>query len=256
MSTATPLEQTGAETVRSVTVLRSTLYFFWFVIVTVVLNLGFLPGLILPPRVVRIGAQLWCRGQLWGLRTIAGLSYEVRGNPPARGVLVASKHMSMWDTLALFLLLEDVAIVLKRELLLVPFYGWYAFKLRFIFIDRQGRASALRKMIAQARAAMQRRETILIFPEGTRKKPGAIPDYKPGIAALYDQLGVSCVPAALNSGLFWTGPSGFLKQPGKIIVEFLDPIPPGLRRKEFMDVLQARIETATQRLVAEGRARV
>jgi 1-acyl-sn-glycerol-3-phosphate acyltransferase len=232
--------------------LRSIIYFLWFVVLTVVLNVGFLPALLMPRRVTRFAAKLWCQGQLWGLRTIAGLSYDVRGEIPPRGVIVASKHMSMWDTLALFLLLEDVTIILKRQLLLVPFYGWYAFKVGFIFIDRKGRASALRKMAAGARTAMQRGQTILIFPEGTRKSPGAPADYKPGVAALYGELGVPCVPVALNSGLYWTGPSGFLKKPGTVVVRFRPVIPPGMKRREFMTTLESRIETATAQLLAEA----
>jgi 1-acyl-sn-glycerol-3-phosphate acyltransferase len=232
--------------------LRSAVYFLWFLLVTVVLNLGFLPGLLLPRSIVRTGAQWWCRAQLWGLRVICGLDFEVRGTPPPPGVLVASKHMSMWDTLAMFVLLGDVVIVLKRELLLVPFYSWYALKLGFIFIDRQGKASALRKMAADAKAAMAEGRTVLIFPEGTRKLPGSVPDYKPGVAALYGQLAVPCVPMALNSALYWTGPSGFLKKPGKVIVRVLPPIAPGLKRVEFMSTLQSRIEGATAELLAEA----
>ena len=236
-------------------ILRSTIYFLWFVLVTVVLNLGFLPSLLMPRRVIRFGARLWCLGQLWGLRTIAGLSYEVRGPIPPAGVLVASKHMSMWDTVALYALLGNVNIVLKRELFSVPFYGWYAAKHRFIFIDRAGHASALRKMISAARQAIARGETLLIFPEGTRKRPGAVPDYKPGVAALYDQLDVPCVPVALNSGLFWTGPMGFLKRPGKVTVEFLPAIAPGLKRREFMAMLEDRIEMATREILQPARER-
>lgn len=131
----------------------------------------------------------------------------------------------------------------------VPFYGWYAAKLRFIFIDREGRTSALRKLLAQARAARERGESIVIFPEGTRKRAGAAPDYKPGVAALYGDLGQPCAPVALNSGLYWTGPSGFLKRPGKVTVEFLPLIPPGLKRREFMTTLEERIEGAMKGLV-------
>jgi 1-acyl-sn-glycerol-3-phosphate acyltransferase len=243
---------TGAT--REMILVRSIIYFVWFLIVTVVLNLGFLPSLLMPRGVARTGARLWCQGQLWGLKRICGLGYEVRGERPPGGVIVASKHMSMWDTLAMFLLLDDAVIVLKRELLLVPFYSWYALKLGFIFIDREGKASALRKMAAAAKNAMKEGRTILIFPEGTRKRPGAAPDYKPGVAALYGQLDAPCVPAALNSALYWTGPSGFIKKPGKVLVRFLPAIPPGMKRREFMAVLENRIETATAQLVAEAGA--
>jgi 1-acyl-sn-glycerol-3-phosphate acyltransferase len=147
--------------------------------------------------------------------------------------------------------LRNVTIVLKRELLFVPFYAWYALKLRFIFIDRKAGASALRKLLAGAAEALKRDKNLLIFPEGTRKTPGAPADYKPGIAALYDHLGVACVPVGLNSGLFSTGPSGFLKLPGTITVQFLPAIPPGLKRKEFMTRLEELIEGATAKLLQQ-----
>ena len=111
-------------------------------------------------------------------------------------------------------------------------------------------------MAAKARRELDAGRAIAIFPEGTRKKPGAPPDYKPGVAALYGQLGIPCVPAALNSGLFWTGPVGFLKKKGTIVLEFLPVIPPGLPRREFMARLEGEIENATNALIEEGRAQL
>jgi len=229
---------------------RSCAYFFWFALVTAFIAIGFLPSLLLPGSVMRFGARLWCRGQLFGLRVIAGQDVVVQGMPPQGGRLIAAKHMSMLDTLVLFLQLRDVVIVLKRELAFVPFYGWYAWKVGFIFIDREGGASALRHMTVRARKAIETGRSILIFPEGTRKKPGASPDYKPGVAALYRQLNVPCVPVALNSGLFWTGPMGFLKRPGTVKVAFLPAIPPGMQRRDFESALEQEIETATGQLLA------
>jgi 1-acyl-sn-glycerol-3-phosphate acyltransferase len=233
--------------------LRSIIYFLWFALITIVICVVLLPALLMPQSVVRFGTRLWCRGQLWGLRVIAGQRYDVRGAVPQPGALVAAKHMSMWDTLVLYLLLRDVTIVLKRELLFVPFYGWYAFKVGFIFIDRKAGASALRKMVTRATQALKRNKSILIFPEGTRKRVGAPPDYKPGIAAIYDRLGVACVPVALNSGPYWAGPLGFLKLPGTIVVEFLPAIPPGVKRKQFMMRLEESIEHAAADLLTEAR---
>ena len=151
------------------------------------------------------------------------------------------------------MLLDAPIVVLKRELLNVPFYGWYARKAGVISIDREGGASALRRMAADAKKAFAAGDTVMIFPEGHRQLPDAPPDYKPGVAALYAFLGAPCIPVALDSGLFWTGPGGFLKKRGTIVVEFLPAIPPGLKRKEFMSELQTRIETATAALVDEGR---
>ena len=229
--------------------LRSVIFFFWFALVSAVICIAFLPALILPRKITVWMSRRWSALNFWGLRVIAGIAFEVRGTVPHDGVLVASKHMSMWDTLALYLVLDDPAVVLKRGLQFIPFYGWYITKAGSIAIDRSGRGSAMRKMIAAAKRALGKGRSILIFPEGTRKKPDAPPDYKPGVAALYSQLGVACVPAALNSGLFWTG---FIKRPGNIVLEFLEPIPPGLRSREFMKVLEQRIEAASHALVAEG----
>jgi 1-acyl-sn-glycerol-3-phosphate acyltransferase len=192
-------------------------------------------------------ARLWARLTFWGLKVFTGIDWEIRGSPPKGAVLVASKHMSMWDTLALYLALHQPAIVLKRELLRIPFYGWFVAKAAAVPIDRSAGARALRQMSEAARAVLAHGRPILIFPEGTRKKPGAVPDYKPGVAGLYSQLGVDCVPVALNSGVYWTG---FLKRPGTIVLEFLEPIPPGMKREAFMALLQRRIEAATSELLS------
>jgi 1-acyl-sn-glycerol-3-phosphate acyltransferase len=234
------------------TILRSTIFLAWFVVMTAVLAIAFLPTLVLSRRGAGLLGYIWSAAVFWGLRVFAGTRFEVRGKIPPTGVLVAVKHMSMWDTMAIYVLLDDPAIVLKRSLLGIPFYGWYLNKARMIPIDRDGKASALRAMAAAARAEIALGRSIAIFPEGTRKKPGAPPDYKSGVAGLYGQLDVPCYPVALNSGLFWTGPMGFVKRKGTIVVEFLEPIPPGLHRREFMPRLEAEIEAATQKLVSEG----
>ncbi|HKY17685.1 MAG TPA: lysophospholipid acyltransferase family protein [Rhizomicrobium sp.] len=226
--------------------LRSALFLLWFAILTAILALIFLPVLILPRAATVWLARLWARATFWGLKIFAHIDFEIRGIPPKGAVLVAAKHMSMWDTLALYLALDQPAIVLKRELLRIPFYGWFLWKAAAIAIDRAAGPRALRKMAADAKAVLAENRPILIFPEGTRKKPGAAPDYKPGVAGLYAQLGVACVPVALNSGVYWTG---FLKRPGIIVLQFLEPIPPGLKREPFMALLQTRIETATAALL-------
>jgi 1-acyl-sn-glycerol-3-phosphate acyltransferase len=226
--------------------LRSAVFLAWFVILTSFLSLLFLPVLALPRDATVWLARIWSRGTFWGLRVFADIGWQIRGEPPRGAVLVASKHMSMWDTMALYLVLDTPAIVLKRQLLYIPFYGWFLWKAAAIAIDRSAGARALRKMSIAAQEVLNQGRPILIFPEGTRKKPGAAPDYKPGVAGLYAQLDVACVPVALNSGLHWTG---FLKRPGTIVLEFLEPIPPGLKRKDFMGQLQSSIETATRAIL-------
>jgi len=228
------------------TFLRSALFMAWFVILTLVMAIIFLPLLAAPRKATVRMARQWARASLWGLRVFAGIDERRIGKVPQGGVLVASKHMSMWDTLALYLALDDPGIVLKRELLRVPFYGWYLGKAAAIPIDRGAGADALRRMTHAAQQVLAEGRPILIFPEGTRKKPGAPPDYKPGVAGLYGMLDVACVPAALDSGRYW---QGFTKHPGTISLEFLEPIPPGLKRREFMHVLEQRIEDATNRML-------
>lgn len=191
---------------------------------------------------------------VWLLRVIAGTKLEVRGQEKlSKGaVLVVSKHQSAWDTFGLVPLFRDPAIVLKDELKWIPFYGWFCVKFEHILVKRDKAAKALKTMIADAQIRVAQGREIVIFPEGTRQAPGAPPDYKPGYVALYEALEIPCVPLALNSGLFWPRRQ-FIRHPGTIVVEFLDPIPPGLPRKEFRAVLEARLEEASQRLVDEGR---
>jgi 1-acyl-sn-glycerol-3-phosphate acyltransferase len=232
-----------------VTFIRSVIFYIYFVTLTVVMYAGALPTLIMPRKAIVWTSKSWSRAVFWGLRVFAGCDMEVRGEIPRGTVLVASKHMSMWDTMALYTLLDDVCVVVKRELFRIPFYGWYIQKAGVIGIDRSAGASALRLMAADAKPIIAAGRPIAIFPEGTRKKPGEPPDYKPGVAGLYGLLGLPCVPVALNSGQFWTS---FTKYPGRIVIEFLPAIPAGLKRAEFMRELQSRIESATTELVAEG----
>ncbi|HEY3777398.1 MAG TPA: lysophospholipid acyltransferase family protein [Rhizomicrobium sp.] len=236
--------------------LRSAIFFLWFVILSIVLHIAFLPALAVSRRGAVTAARLWCGGILWGLKIFNGLDYEVRGATPRSPALVASKHMSMWDTVALFYLIGDPVFVLKRELMRIPFYGWYARRVGMIAIDREAGGAALRSMTKDTRHALEQGLSVVIFPEGTRKKPGSRPDYKPGVAALYQRLDEPCIPVALNSGLFWTGPAGFVKRRGRIVLQFLPPIAAGLKRQEFMHTLETHIEQTTAELLREARAQL
>jgi 1-acyl-sn-glycerol-3-phosphate acyltransferase len=236
-----------------VTELRSVLFNLVFYGWTALLGIAALP-LLLAPRasVMRFGR--WWSGTVLALaRAIAGIDYELRGaeHLPRQPAIIAMKHQSAWDTLAVPALLGDVAIVLKRELLWIPCYGWYVRKAGMIPVDRGAGATALKAMVRRARAVVAEGRPIVIFPEGTRTAVGTQRAYHPGVAALYTQLGLPVVPLAVNSGLFWPRRS-FLKRPGRIVVEALAPLPPGLERKAFLAELQSRIEAATERLVAEA----
>jgi len=212
-----------------------------------------LPTLLLPRRFVLIFIRSYARSTLWLLRVICGITVEWRGfdKIPSGACIVACKHQSAWETISLYAVMGDPAYILKRELMWLPFYGWYARKARLIPVDRSAGMAALSRMAAIAQRELARGRQIVIFPEGTRRAPGAEPDYKPGVAFLYGRAGVPCVPMALNSGLFWPRRS-LERVPGTIVVEALEPIPPGLDRQTFMTRLESTLEQATARLVRES----
>ncbi len=232
---------------------RSLLYAAAFYLLTAIMLVG-LSWLLLAPRSwAMAGLKLHARLATWLLAAIVGTRMEVRGHEklPPGPVLVVAKHQSTWDTFALIPLFEDPAIVLKDELKWIPFYGWFCVKFDHILVKRDKAAAALRALVREAKLRVAQGRQILIFPEGTRKAPGAPPDYKPGYLALYEALDVPCVPLALNSGVFWPRRS-LLRRPGTIVVEFLEPIPPGLDRKAARALIEGRLEAASARLVAEA----
>lgn len=210
------------------------------------------------PRLWSIKAlQVWAESAQWWLEKIVGTRMEVRGREhiPAGACIVAGKHQSAWDTFALLPLLTDPAVVMKRELMFIPFFGWFSVKFKMIGIDRSAGAGAIKRLVGQAREAVKMGRHVLIFPEGSRRAPDAPADYKPGASAVYLGTGVACVPFGLNSGLFWPRRQ-FMRRPGTIIVEFRPAIPAGLGRRAFEQRLETEIEDTTRRLVAEGRAQL
>ncbi len=189
------------------------------------------------------------------MRLIIGTKIEIRGkeNLPENPILIASKHQAPWETFAFPAIIKDPALIMKEELMAIPFYGWFSRKFEMIPIRRERAAIALKEMLKEAEIRKAQKREIIIFPEGTRTKPGAEPDYKPGVIKLYESLNIPCVPVALNSGTFW--PRGSSKRyKGTIIIEFLPPIPPGLERKEFKQRLISAIETKCTQLQKEGEA--
>jgi len=236
--------------------IRSLLFMVWLYGLTTLIALVAAPLLLGPPAAAKWVIRTWSRYVLFGLRLIVGLKVEVRGlqHLHAGPALIGAKHMSMLDTVAPFDFLGDAAFVLKKELLRVPIYGWFALRAGMIPVDRAAHSKALKDLVSASTSRLAQGRQIVIFPEGTRKAPGEDPDYKPGVAALYRELGVDCTPMATNSGLFWPA-HGTGWRPGVAVFELLEPIPAGLKRGEFMRTLQERVETATARLIAEARPR-
>jgi 1-acyl-sn-glycerol-3-phosphate acyltransferase len=230
--------------------LRSVAFNLLFYVNLVLHIVAALPTFFLPRRAFITVAKSWGHTSN-ALLVVAGIRIEMRGREkiPQGALLVASKHQSVWETFALVPLFDDPAYIYKRELLWIPVFGWYLWKSDMVPVDRRARGGAIAGMIESARKELGRGRQIIIFPEGTRTAPGAAPAYKSGLANLYAATGVPCLPVALNSGVFWPRRK-FLRYPGTIVLEVLDPILPGLDKETFAARVQGDIEAATARLVA------
>jgi 1-acyl-sn-glycerol-3-phosphate acyltransferase len=234
---------------------RALLFNVAFYLNTLVQVLLWSPVLLMPRRFIWKAVHSWASATHWLLRAICGVRVEIRHAEriPTGPAIVAPKHQSAWETYTLADLLSDPVFVFKRELIWIPIFGWYVAKARMIPVQRGARAIALaavtKRALEEIRADNGRQ--ILVFPEGTRRPVGAEPAYKYGVVHLYGELGVPCVPVALNAGVYWPRRSLGIR-PGTIVMEFLEPIPPGLAKEEFMQRLETAIETATNRLVAEA----
>ena len=234
--------------------LRSLLYNIVFY-----LNLAFwillgLPTYFMPRKGIIWIATNWGRTSIWWMRIICNTRVEYRGveKIPAGPLIVASKHQSAWETFALLQFFDEPLYILKRELTWLPLFGWYLLKAGMIGVNRSAGGRTLIDITKRAAEEIRRGRQLLIFPEGTRRPVGAPPAYRNGVSLMYNEAGVPCIPVALNSGLFWPRRT-FLRYPGTIVIEFLDPIPPGLPRQEFAPRLQAVIEEASDRLAKAGR---
>lgn len=232
--------------------LRSLIYAIWFYLSMVVVGLVCLPASWLSRHAAMSAIRFWCGLQRIALRVICGIKTEFRGmeHLPKGACIIAMKHQSTYDTLAPFLFIRDPAYILKKELLRAPIFGIYASRVG-IPIDRQGRARALKAMMAAAKEAAKHDRQIVIFPEGTRQHVDSPVDLKSGAFAMYRDLDLKCVPVALNTGLVW---KSFWRKPGHVIFEVLKPIEPGLDKEAFSVRLKDALDPATARLVAEGRA--
>ena len=220
-------------------------------LVMLILGILFAPWAIASPEGARKACNLYCHWVFWSARWMLGLRTELRGPIPQGEVLIAAKHQSFLDILMLFEALPRPKFIMKRELLWTPIIGIYAKRLGCIPVDRGKRGAAVARMIDDVAAGRADPGQLVIYPQGTRVAPGGQVRYKSGAAALYKQFGHACVPTATNVGLFWPR-KGLLRKPGLAVVEILDTIPPGMAQADFMALLEDRIETASDALMAEA----
>jgi 1-acyl-sn-glycerol-3-phosphate acyltransferase len=235
-------------------ILRSLLFNVAFYANLILWLLLLIPGLLVPRRTFMAMVKLWGRTSLWLLRVVAGIRVEITGREkiPPGGALVAAKHQSFLETFTIVTILDDPTYILKRELMWIPIFGWHLAKARCVPVNRKAGSLALVQMTQRAKEEAEHGRQIIIFPEGTRRPPGAPPAYKYGVAHLYQNLGFPCIPIALNAGLYWPRRQ-FIRRPGTVRIEVLDPIPAGLPRDDFFQRVQVEIEAASDRLYEEGR---
>jgi len=236
-----------------VNTIRSLVFVAWLYLSLAIFAVGMSPALVLPHRYALGVVKMWARFVLLGLDWIVDIKVEFRGleHRPTGRALLACKHQGMLDIIIPFVVLPDPCIITKKELMILPFFGWFAWKTKMISVDRSAASKALRDMVKQARARSAEGRQIWIFPEGTRAPVGAVPDYKPGVMAMYRDLELPCTPVATNAGVHWPA-HGFRRYPGTVVYEFLPPIAANMKRAPFMAELELRIETASNALLRPG----
>ncbi|KAA3516935.1 1-acyl-sn-glycerol-3-phosphate acyltransferase [Agrobacterium vitis] len=208
---------------------------------------------ILPRKIAYSVPKTWARFSHWLMKTVVGTTFEIEGleNIPDSGYILAPKHQSFWDTYALLPWLDDPVYILKRELMWIPFFGWYAAKQNMIPVNRGGRGKEMVKVMQRAAVEVRSGRQLVIYPEGTRRPPGADPEYKFGIARLYRDLNVPVVPVAMHAGLFWPRRS-VMRYPGHYKIRILPPIQPGMKPDVFFEKLTSELETASDALLREA----
>ena len=231
--------------------LRSLVFVAQMYLAMPIMGLWYTPAVLMRREAAFDAVHAYCRWVRWTAAWMVGLRTEVRGTVPTGEVLVASKHQSFLDIILLVSVLPRPKFIMKKELLWAPVLGWYARRIGCVPVDRGKRGQAIQKMVDDVKAGREQPGQLIIYPQGTRVAPGVSRPYKIGTGVLYDQMRQPCVPAATNVGLFWPR-TGIYRKPGLAVVEFLEPMPPGLPVDAFMQMLEQRVEAASDRLMAEA----
>ena len=211
----------------------------------------FLPWALFSRRGAILACKSWSNWVVWTARWMVGIRCDVRGTPPTGEVMIASKHQSFLDIILIFKSIPAGKFIMKRELMYAPIIGQYALKLGCVPVDRGKRAQAIKKMVNDVEKGRAAPGQLIIYPQGTRIPPGVKAPYKVGTSVLYQELGQPVVPVATNVGLFWPK-RGIMRRPGLAVVEFLDPIAPGLGKQEFLATLEREVEENSNRLMREA----
>lgn len=229
---------------------RSLVFMFVIYLWMLILGIVFLPYAIFAKRGALRACKTYARSTLWLAHWMVGIRSEVRGTPPTGEVVIGAKHQSFLDIIMIFNAIPHGKFIMKRELLWTPIIGMYARRLGCIPVNRGKKGAAVAKMVKDVAKEFTEPGQLVIYPQGTRVAPGAKKPYKVGTAVLYEGLGFPCVPVATNAGVFWPR-TGLMRKPGLAIVDFLEPIEPGVEREEFLERLENVIETRSNALMQE-----
>lgn len=231
--------------------IRSAIFVFQMYLAMLVLGIVFAPYALISREGAFMACKTYCRWVFWTARWMVGIRTEVRGTVPDGEVMIAAKHQSFLDIMIIFHAVPRGKFIMKREILWTPIIGLYAKRLGCVPVVRGRKGAALAKMVRDVAAEFQDPGQLIIYSQGTRVAPGAKKPYKVGTYVLHKETGQAVVPAATNVGLFWPR-TGILRKPGLAIVEFLDPIAPGMDQAAFMGHLEQVVEARSDALMAEA----
>ncbi|MEJ6395710.1 lysophospholipid acyltransferase family protein [Gymnodinialimonas sp. 2305UL16-5] len=230
--------------------IRSILFILQMYVAMPIVAIVYFPWALVSPAGAYAACHAYCAWVFWTMKWMVGLRIDVRGTPPNGEVVIAAKHQSFLDIMAIYHAVPHGKFIMKREILWTPLIGQYAWRMGCVPVNRGKRGAAITKMLDDVRSGKQQGGQLIIYPQGTRIAPGVDAPYKVGTGALYEQLGQPCIPVSTNVGVFWPK-HGLLRKPGTAVVEFLPAIAPGLGKQEFMAKLETEIETASNALLTE-----
>ena len=231
--------------------LRSLLFSIIFFSGIIFISILFLPTLILPQNIVLIGGKLMGYWASFCLRLILSVKIKILGKENIiinKKFFIAASHQSMFETFYLQTIFNSPLFILKKELILIPIFGWYLKKIGSITIKRNKVTKENLGFFDDIKKAIHNTERpLIIFPQGTRVKPDERPPFKKGVARVYEELKISCQPIAINSGYVW--PKKGLKIPNKeIIISILPSIDYQMKKSDFVNNLEKKIYTELDRI--------
>ena len=231
--------------------LRSLLFVIQMYIMLPVVGLAFAPWALFSRTGARACCKTYSRWVFWTAGWMVGMRCEVRGTVPAGDALIAAKHQSFLDIMMIFTALPKAKFIVKKQIMYTPVIGQYAKLLGCVAVDRGKRGAAIEKMVREVKERHEEAGQLIIYAQGTRVPPGVQVPYKVGTGILYKQLEQACVPVAINVGVLWPK-HGIYRKPGVAVVEFMEPIAPGMEREEFLTTLEHRVEEKSNALMLEA----